>query len=145
MEYKINDCNYDIKCFIKENICKEFNIDYWNEWLENQDYKLLQKSPNYFVSVEDDNSLIGICAVKKINQDECNLNTFYIRKEYRNKGIGKKLFNMCMEYIKENKYKKITLCVDPKFEIAKVFYEKNGFKFDYYDEDRYELNYYKEL
>ena len=80
MEYKINDCNFDIKKFIKDNICKEFNIDYWDEWLEQQDYDCLKSSPNILISVEDKNRLVGIGAVKEINSNECSFNTFYIDK-----------------------------------------------------------------
>ncbi|MCR5186772.1 MAG: GNAT family N-acetyltransferase [Clostridia bacterium] len=143
MEYKINECNYDIKKFIKDNICKEFNIDYWDEWLEKQDYECLKISPNILISVEDNNSLIGIGAVKSINNYECDFNTFYVKSDFRNKGIGNKIFDMCLEYIEKNGYKKITLCVDPKFVVARKIYEKNGFIFDYFDEEKQELYYHK--
>ncbi len=143
MKYKINECNYDIKKFIKENICEEFKIDYWDDWLDKQDYNSLQIKPNILVSAEIENNLVGTCSIKIINNKECYLNSFYVKKEYRNRGIGNKLFNLCMDYAKESNCKKITLSVDPKFTIAKAFYEKRGFIFDYYDEQRQELNYYK--
>ena len=73
------------------------------------------------------------------------MNTFYVKKEYRNKGIGNKIFNMCLENAMKNHYKKITLCIDPKFEVAKRIYEKNGFIFNYYDKEKNELYYYKYL
>ena len=145
MKFKINQCSYDIKKFIKDNICTEFNIDYWDEWLENQDYDCLKIKPNILISVEEKNKLIGICGVKVLNKQECYFNSFYVIKEYRNKGIGSKIFNMCMEYVIKNGYKKIILSVDPKFKIAKQFYEKNGFNFNYYDEEKQELYYYKYL
>ena len=47
IEYKINSCNYDIKKFIK-TIANEFNINYWDKWLEEQDYNILQVKPNIF-------------------------------------------------------------------------------------------------
>ena len=145
MEIKINQCKYNIKEFIKNIICEEFKIDYWEEWLEEQDYNALQKEPNILISVEDKNSLIGICGVKIINKDECYFNSFYIRKDYRNQKIGTKIFDMCMQYVINNKYKKAFLTVDPKFLIAIKFYEKNGFIFDYFDKKRQELYYYKYL
>ena len=143
MEYKINKCNHNIKKFIKDIIHQDFNIDYWDEWLDEQDYDCLQVSPNLLISVEDGDNLIGICAVKILNNKESYLNSFYIRKEYRNKGIGNKIFNMCMEYIVENGYEKITLCVDSRFEIAKKMYENRGFIFNYFDREKQELWYYK--
>ena len=144
MEFKINECDYDIKNFIKD-ICSEFNIDYWDEWLENQDYDSLKVKPNILVSAEEDNKLIGIGAVKVINDEECYFNTFYVKKEYRNKGIGNKIFDICMNYIKSNGYKKIKLCIDPKFEVAKSMYEKKGFIFDYIDKENPEIYYYKNI
>ena len=50
---------------------------------------------------------------------------------------------MCEDYA--NKYKKIILCVDPNFKDAITFYEKRGYIFDYYDDNRKELYYYKNI
>ena len=142
MEYKINSCNYDIKEFIKK-IINEYSIDYWDEWLKEQDYGILMIKPNILVCVEESNKLIGICAVKELNKDVCIMNTFYVDKDYRKKGIGSKLFDMCEEYAK--KYKRINLCVDPNFKEAIKFYENRGYIFDYSDLDRNEIYYYKEV
>lgn len=142
MNFAEGYCKYDIKKFIK-TICEEYKIDYWDEWLENQAYDLLQKRPNYLVSADDEKGLVGLCAVKHINSKECYLNTFYVRKDYRNKQVGTNLFEMCMNHIIKNGYSKILVCIDPNFEIAKNMYEKRGFIFDYYDEEARELWYYK--
>ncbi|MBR1540629.1 MAG: GNAT family N-acetyltransferase [Clostridia bacterium] len=64
-----------------------------------------------------------------MNDKECYFNTFYVKRNYRNKGIGNKIFDICMNYIISNGYKKITLSIDPKFEIAKKIYEKKWFCF----------------
>lgn len=143
IEYKINSCKYDIKNFIKNIAVNEFNINYWNEWLENQEYDKLQEKPNILISAEQDNKLIGICSIKELSKDECILNSFYVEKTRRNKGIGSKIFNMCEDYA--NKYKKIILCVDPNFKDAITFYEKRGYIFDYYDDNLKELYYYKNI
>ena len=95
------------------------------------------------MSVEDNNNLVGVGAVKIINNEECCFNTFYVKSNYRNKGIGSKIFDICMKYIERNGYKKIILSIDPNFEVAKRMYERNGFILDYYNEERRELNYYK--
>lgn len=144
IDYKINSCKYNIKDFIKTIAIDEFKIDYWDEWLEEQDYKILQENPNILISAEQNNKLIGICSVKELSNDECLLNSFYVEKSLRNKGIGSKIFNMCEDYA-NNKYKRITICVDPNFKDAITFYEKRGYIFDYYDDDRKELHYYKNI
>ncbi len=142
-EYKINYCKYDIKDFIKNIAINEFNIDYWNEWLEEQDYNKLQEKPNILISAEQDGKLIGICSIKELSKEECLLNSFYVEKNSRKKGIGSKMFSMCEEYA--SKYKKILLCVDPNFKDAIKFYENRNFIFDYYDDNRRELHYHKNI
>ncbi len=143
IDYKINSCKYNIKDFIKTIAIDEFKIDYWDEWLEEQDYKSLQENPNILISAEQNNKLIGICSVKELSNDECLLNSFYVEKNSRKKGIGSKMFSMCEEYA--SKYKKILLCVDPNFKDAIKFYENRNFIFDYYDDNRRELHYHKNI
>lgn len=143
IEYKINSCKYNIKDFIKKIAINEFNIDYWDKWLEKQNYDLLSVKPNVLVSAEDNNKLIGICSIKELSNDECLLNSFYVEKSYRYRGIGSKLFSMCEDYA--SKYKRIVLCVDPNFKNAIKFYENRNYIFDYFDEDRKELHYYKNV
>ena len=143
IEYKINSCKYNIKDFIKGIAINEFNIDYWDEWLEKQEYNRLQEKPNILISAEQGDKLIGICSIKELSKDECLLNSFYVEKKSRNKGIGSKIFNMCEDYA--NKYKKIILCVDPNFKDAIKFYENRNYIFDYYDDNIKELHYHKNI
>ena len=145
MEYKINSCKYDIKKFISDIAINEFKIDYWDEWLEEQNYDILQELPNILISVEDNNKLIGICSIKKYNDEECYLNSFYVLKPYRNKGIGYKLFSMCEKYAKDNNYKRILLSVDPNFKKAISMYERNNYIFDHTEYDGKELWYQKDI
>ncbi len=145
MVYKVNSCDYDIKNFIRNIIVNEFRIDYWNEWLDEQNYDILQVIPNVLFSVDDHHKLIGICSVKRIDDDVCYLNTFYVDKEFRNKGIGTNLFHMSMDYAKNHGYKRVILCVDPSFKDAISIYEKNHFVFDYYNDERKEIWYYRDI
>ena len=144
MIYKINSCNYDIKELIRETI-KEYSIDYWNEWLENQDYDSLQVEPNILISAEEDNKLVGTCGLRKIDNDTCQFNTLYVRKEYRNKGIGTKLFGMIEECAIKNKYKKIILTTDPNFKEAHKLFERKGYIFDSYNSTTEEFLYHKDI
>ena len=145
IEYKTNSCEYDIKDFIKQIIVNEFSIDYWDEWLEEQDYESLKVMPNIFVSCEKQNRLIGICSIKVISSNECYLNSFYVLKEFRNKGIGTQLYNMCENYAREKGFKGINLIVDPHFKEAIKFYEKINYVFDKYDSKEIEIHYHKDI
>ena len=144
MEYNINSCKHIIKDFIRD-IIKEYNIDYWDEWLEEQDYELLMKYPNILVSCEEDNKLIGICSIRVTSNNAAYLNSFYIIKEYRHLWIGSKLYNICEDYVKSNKYKRIDLVVDPNFKNAIEFYKKRNYIYDKYDDKRKEIYYHKNI
>lgn len=144
LEYKVNSCEYDIRDFIKKIAIEEYHLEYWKDWLDSQQYDELKNLPNLLISVEDDKRLVGICSIKEVTSDECCLNSFYIDKAYRNRGIGSIVFRTC-EYYAKKFYKKIVLCTDPVFDGAIHFYEKRKFIFDYYDEERRELHYYKEF
>jgi GNAT superfamily N-acetyltransferase len=52
----------------------------------------------------------------------------YIYKEYRGKGIGRKLFEKAFTFCKNNKYNRIMLCTYPQMKEAIKFYKKNGFR-----------------
>lgn len=76
----------------------------------------------YYIICEDDKK-VGI--VKLIDdEDACELSSFYILEEYRNKGFGKRV----IEYLrKEFSKKKLLLWVlDCNIKAIK-FYENNGF------------------
>lgn len=58
-----------------------------------------------------------------------NIFGVYVRKEYRNRGIGKKLIKNALSQIKKNKkIIKIDLCVNSKQKAALNLYERYGFK-----------------
>lgn len=60
----------------------------------------------------------------KTDKDFLLLDTFNIRKSYRDKGFGKKLILLSNEYIKKRNKKSILFC-DSKI---KSFYKKHGWK-----------------
>lgn len=62
--------------------------------------------------------------ILKIEKDLLLLDTFNIRKSYRDKGFGKKLLLLSNEYIKKRNKKSILFC-DSKI---KSFYKKYGWK-----------------
>ena len=86
---------------------------------------------------EENNKIVGLI-VGLINNDETNnydfkapkrgrITELIVSKEYRNKGIGKKLLNSMREYLNSIDCKKILIGVFAYNEDAIKFYEKNGF------------------
>lgn len=55
-------------------------------------------------------------------------NCFYINAEYRNLGIGQRLYDLFLDFAEKEKYKEIILCTFKEFDKAIKFYEKRGFK-----------------
>jgi len=56
------------------------------------------------------------------------VSNLYIKKNYRYKGIGKKLLNISLKWLKENNVKYISLEIHLKNKNALKFYRDLGFK-----------------
>ena len=65
---------------------------------------------------------------------EQEIGLLYLLKEYQRKGIGKKLFNIAYNRIKENGYNEFFICCN-KYNSAKEFYKKMGGIIDKIDND----------
>ena len=75
---------------------------------------------------------IPIRPYKDYNQE---IGLLYLLKEYQRKGIGKELFNIACNRIKENGYNEFFICCN-KYNInAQEFYKKMGGIIDETDED----------
>ena len=75
----------------------------------------------YLVSIEEHN--IGYCLIH-VDETYWNLFEIYIRKEFRELGIGTKLFNIIKNNSSKNK-KQIRTYTLPSDRTAKNFYESN--------------------
>ena len=71
------------------------------------------------------------------------MNCFYIDSKYRGFGLGKRLYNLFIEFAEKEEYKEIILCTFKEFDIAMKFYEKKGFTL--YETIEDEFWYKKEL
>ena len=83
-----------------------------------------------------------------IPQKRLYLSRIIVKKEYRNKGIGKKLMNFIIEYAKSLKYKELSLGVNLDNYNALNLYVKLGFDKIIYigqDEDGQYLKLLKKL
>ena len=89
--------------------------------------------------VEDDGRLVGYmdCGMpyrpyKDYKQD---IGLLYLLKEYQKKGIGRELFNIACNKIKENGYNEFFVCCNKYNTNALDFYKKMGGVVDEIDED----------
>jgi putative acetyltransferase len=74
--------------------------------------------------------ILGCCGIyptKGLPENCAELAKFYLVKEARGKGVGKKLMQCCFQSAKEMGYKKLYIESLPEFSQAVAMYEKYGF------------------
>lgn len=147
-EIKIIECRYgereDVIKFLVQITSEEFGFSNWKDYFE---HKLVEKyktgKNNFWIALNKENKIIGTCGGLQQTDKIIKMNCFYIKSEYRNLGIGKKLYDLFLNFAKRENYKEIILCTFKEFDIAIKFYEKRGFKL--YETTNDEFWYRKEL
>jgi len=94
------------------------------DWLK--EINNLEKTYVVFYIAEDKGEILGCIALKK-GKIKAELKRMYIKKGYRRKGIGQKLFDIFLKFCLKNDYKKIILSTHKKMKGAIRFYKKNKF------------------
>ena len=104
---------------------KERNIKYYFKWLLRRDRE------GIFVA-EIDGKPAGFVACDAtwhsfFDEDVGEIHEIVVAREYRGKGIGKRLMEAAENYLKSRGHKKIELWVGERNYAAKKFYEKLGY------------------
>jgi len=87
-----------------------------------------QGDSKLFVAVNSKKKVIGCIAIKKRNDDSCELYSMSVSKEYRRNGIGGRLMNTALDFCKQMRYKNIHLDTSQYQYYAINFYERLGWK-----------------
>ena len=74
------------------------------------------------------NEFIGCVGVRRIEPGIAELKRMYIKKEYRNLGIGKKLLDLAIDLAKELNYEKLRLDTLDFMRSAITLYKAKGFR-----------------
>lgn len=107
----------------------EFGYKEWENYFKTKSFEPYKNDEGEFlIALNSNGKIVGTCAALKKTDRTVKLNTFYILSEYRNNGLGKKLYGMIMNYVLEKNYKEIILCTFEKFNIAIEFYKKRGYE-----------------
>ncbi len=85
-------------------------------------------SGNFWICVKDNSDAIGTIALSNYGDGIGYLQRFMVKKEFRQKGIGKKLLSHLLNFAKSHGYKKIFLSTSDDMAEANKFYVKNGFE-----------------
>jgi ribosomal protein S18 acetylase RimI-like enzyme len=79
--------------------------------------------------VENDQKIIGSVAISKVDPQTARICRFYIQRDFRSIGLGKKLLTQAIDFCKQNDYQQAIADVWHKMEHAIKLYEKYGFLF----------------
>jgi ElaA protein len=100
----------------------KLNIKKFNDLTNEELYRLLELRFNVFVYeheyiynefdgqdrdaihifYKDDEAIVATIRVFKDSKDSAVMSRFIVKKDFRSKGLGKKIFEECLEYIKKN-------------------------------------------
>lgn len=87
----------------------------------------LSKDGAFFVGI-DDGRVVGTAGVRKLEENMCEIRRIYLKKEYRGKGNGEKLFLAALNFAEKNCAGAL-LKTDPALKKAINMYLKHGFSF----------------
>jgi putative acetyltransferase len=126
-EYSVNN-KREVKKFILE-VLGEFGFRHTPEL----DYDLEDPKKYYsdtggiFYVAKKEVDIVGTIAIKNKGEGVAELKRFYVRKNCRGTGIGRKLLELVIDFCGKKGFSKIILDSNPKFERAITLYKKNGF------------------
>jgi len=118
-KYKKSD-EKNVKMLIESVLTELFGKSIIKEWEDFSDYSLLYV-------VEDKGKIIGSIALRDMGRGTGKLKRMYIIREYRDKGLGQKLFDKLIDFAIKKDFKRIILSTEKRLKPAIKFYEKNGF------------------
>ena len=104
---------------------------YYDETTDNL-FKLFSINKSVYFVAEHKGQVMGgggIFPSDGLDEDTCELVKMYLMPEMRNKGLGAMIISRCIEFAKENGYKKIYLESMPELKRAISVYEKFGFNY----------------
>lgn len=112
------------------------NKDQWPNNLGNYSFdaysadieKILNDERFFFFGVYDGPELVGQIELKKLTNDCGYVSLYYLKTEYRNKGLGKQLDDFAFKELERQGCMKIRLTVSELNKPGQRFYEKNGWK-----------------
>lgn len=113
---------FDLILHIKVNEEKMRYIKRHDLWTINQSFLC------FYVALNEDDEIIGCIGLKKIDDQSVLLSRFYVKAEYRRKGLGKSLFDKVLSYCSSHDIVDMYIGVDYVSKSGIKFYKKHGFE-----------------
>lgn len=117
---------------------EEFGYNDWEDYFNKmtfEEYK--QKGSKFWIVIDDKKEVVGTIGALRISDREIKMNSLYVKEEYRKLGIAKKLYELLIDFAKQQGYQQVSLRTFFKFVNAIHFYEKMGFEKYKQDEESY--------
>ena len=82
-----------------------------------------------FLVLVDEGRVVGSGAIRRLNDDICELKRMWFLKEYRGRGLAKEMLQRLLEFARKTGYKKVRLDLldEQKQTQALKFYKRMGF------------------
>lgn len=127
--YQIKEYNYEynkkINDFIVDIYVEEFGFEEHRQYVQNENNNIYPKSGgNLWIATDENDDIIGTIAILQHNDSDMELKKFYIKQEYRGKGLSIELYQKAIEMCREKNIKKVFLGTFDKLEKAIYFYLK---------------------
>lgn len=81
----------------------------------------------YFWCLFDGEDMVGTVALKRLNEERCELKSLYLLEQYHKKGLGHELLKTAIAAAQQNGYKEMYLDTLSSSKQAISLYEKMGF------------------
>jgi GNAT superfamily N-acetyltransferase len=125
----------DLKLLTKhlvEGLGQEFDQKRFDWGIRRRLYDPLQRHGILIAVNEDDNSVVGMIIaelrIDPLGSSEGYIKQFFLKEEYRSKGLGQTLLQKALEHLKRIKVEKVKVNIKEKALEAGSLYEKMKFK-----------------
>ena len=127
---------FDFTCTCFEELGKKFEQSGRHSF-----YNDIGNEFEVFFCLVDQEKVIGTVALKKVDDYTVELKAMYLDRDYRGKGLGRRLMDKAVDEAKRLGFKSIVLDSMSQYKDALRLYEKTGFKMT----ERYNDNVYADV
>ncbi|HDQ16408.1 MAG TPA: GNAT family N-acetyltransferase [Bacteroidetes bacterium] len=89
--------------------------------------KFYSENNGIFLIATVEEIIVGTVSCIRISDDILEMKRLYVNQTYWGKGVAQRLYSEILIYANKNKYKKIILYTDNRYERSHGFHKKNGF------------------
>jgi len=127
--YKKKVFDFIYRTMSEELIVDKETFNKITEDLRNIEKEYISKNGEVWIAINEElDEIIGTIAIREIKEDIAELKRFYVKKEYRSKKIGYKLYSTLTQHAIDKGFSIMYLVSGKELKKAHRFYEKNDWK-----------------